>query len=360
MISIDARMLSHSGIGTYLVNLLPRIIAALPPQTFSILGNPEQIREVLGLEEPRVTLIPYSANIYSVQEQLELPRLIPKATQLFWSPHYNIPMFYRGPLLVTIHDMFHLAMPQYVGGWHKRAYARLLFTRLRGQANHILTVSEFSKQEILRLTPSGKQPITVTHLGVDENWSNVTKSQRPYEHPYIIFVGNVKPHKNVRGLLEAFSLIYKDIPHDLVIVGKREGFVTGDETVARQAEVLGQRVVFTGYVSDENLKKYVAGASALVLPSFYEGFGLPPLEAMACSCPVIISNAASLPEVCGDAALYIDPNNPQDIAATIRRLLGYEVLQQQLKQKGLERVKLFSWDKCARETLEVIETLLTR
>lgn len=360
MISVDARMLSHSGIGTYLVNLLPSIIAALPSQRVSLLGDPEKIRAVLSLEEPRVTLIPCSANIYSVQEQLELPRLIPKESKLFWSPHYNIPMFYRGPLLVTIHDMFHLAMPQYVGGWHKRAYARLLFTRLRQQANHILTVSEFSKQEILRLTSSGEQPITVTHLGVDEGWSNVAKGQPLHERPYIIFVGNVKPHKNVRGLLEAFSLIYKEIPHDLVIAGKREGFVTGDEAVAKQAETLGQRVVFTGYVSDENLKKYVVGASTLVLPSFYEGFGLPPLEAMACGCPVIVSNAASLPEVCGDAALYVDPNNPQDIAATIRRLLGDEVLQHQLKQKGLECVKLFSWDKCAMETLQVIETLLTR
>jgi glycosyltransferase involved in cell wall biosynthesis len=359
MISIDARMLSHSGIGTYLVNLLPRIIAASPSQTFSLFGNPEQIRAVIKLEEPRVTLIPCSAPIYSIKEQLELPRLISKETKLLWSPHYNIPMLYRGPLLVTIHDVFHLAMPQYVGGWHKRAYAKLLFARLRGQASHIVTVSEFSRQELLRLTPSGRQPITVTYLGVDESWSTIPKGQLLHRRPYIIFVGNVKPHKNVRGLLEAFSLIYRYISHDLVIVGKREGFVTGDETVARQAETLGKRVVFTGYISDDNLKHYVAGASALVLPSFYEGFGLPPLEAMACGCPVIVSNAASLPEVCGDAALYVDPNNPRDIAATMQHLLSNEVLQDELTQKGLERVKLFSWDKCAQETLQVIQTLLT-
>jgi glycosyltransferase involved in cell wall biosynthesis len=360
MISIDVRMFSNSGIGTYIKHLVPEIIAAQPNQSFALVGYPEEIALLPNTQQPRVTVIPATSEIYSIQEQLELPRLIPKETKLFWSPHYNIPVFYRGRLLVTVHDVFHLAMPQYVGGWHKRFYAKVLFSRLRQQADHILTVSEFSKQELLKFTPRGSQPITVTHLGVDESWFHHSSEPPLYERPYIIFVGNVKPNKNIRGLLEAFSLIYNDVPHDLVIVGKREGFVTGDETVAKQAEVLGQRVVFTGYVSDEYLRRYVAGATALVLPSLYEGFGLPPLEAMACGCPVIVSNVTSLPEVCGDAALYVDPNNPQNIADTMQRLLRDETLQQQLRQRGLEHIKQFTWEKCAQETLSVVHTFLRR
>jgi glycosyltransferase involved in cell wall biosynthesis len=358
MISIDARMLSHSGIGTYLVNLLPRIIDSLPDESFSLLGNSEEIRAVIKTQNARVTLIPCSASIYSIREQLELPRLIPKETKLFWSPHYNIPMLYKGRLLVTIHDVAHLAVPSSLGAWHKKAYAQLLFWQVRYKATAILTVSQFSKEEISRYIPSNNQSITVTHNGIDEAWFEVPKLQRPHERPYIIFVGNVKPHKNVQGLLEAFSLIKDKIPHNLVIVGKREGFISGDEGVAKQAEFLGQRVIFTGYVTDDVLKQYIAHAEALVLPSFYEGFGLPPLEAMACGCPVIVSNAASLPEVCGDAALYCDPHDPKDIAEKIKQLVENPSLQESLRQKGLEQAKRFTWEKCARETLAVIQKVL--
>jgi glycosyltransferase involved in cell wall biosynthesis len=241
---------------------------------------------------------------------------------------------------------------------HKRAYAKLLFIGVRQKASSILTVSQFSKQEIKRLLPSGKQPITVTHHGIDKAWFTLSKMQRPYERPYIIFVGNVKPHKNVRGLLEAFALIQEKIPHDLVIIGKQEGFISGDERVAKQAKALAHRVVFTGYVNDKVLKQYVVHADALVLPSFYEGFGLPPLEAMACGCPVIVSNAASLPEVCGDAALYCNPYDPKDIASTLQRLVTNPALQNELRHKGLEQAKRFSWEKCALETLEVIHKVL--
>jgi glycosyltransferase involved in cell wall biosynthesis len=353
IITVDVRLFQASGIGTYLQNLLPKLIPALPSYSFALIGNPNELINLQNSFGKQVKIISSNTAMYSVKEQLELPHLIPKETTLFWSPHYNIPIFYRGRLLVTVHDVFHLAMPQYVGGWHKRAYAKLLFARLRQQASSILTVSEFSKQELLRLAPAGKQPITVTHLGVDEDWFHVPSKQPLHARPYIIFVGNVKPHKNIRGLLEAFTLVHKTIPHDLVIVGKREGFI-------KQAGVLGSRVVFTGRVSDEQLKQYVARANALVLPSFYEGFGLPPLEAMACGCPVIVSKAASLPEVCGDAALYVDPYKPENIAAQLLRLVNDKPLQDELKQKGLARARQFSWDKCAKETLQVIQGVLER
>jgi glycosyltransferase involved in cell wall biosynthesis len=162
----------------------------------------------------------------------------------------------------------------------------------------------------------------------------------------------------LKTLIETFGLIKDDVPHDLVIVGRREGFITGDETVVAEAATLGDRVRFTGYVGDDLLRQYFAHADALVLPSLYEGFGLPPLEAMACRCPVIVSNAASLPEVCGDAALYCDPHDPTDIADKIRQLTNDMNLQDALRQRGLERAKQFTWEKCAQETLAVIREVL--
>ena len=200
--------------------------------------------------------------------------------------------------------------------------------------------------------------MTPIHIGVDEAWFDVPDRPRPYEKPYVLFVGSVKPHKNVGGLIRALELAQRRIPHDLVIVGRREGLITADEAVAAKAKALGARVHFTGFVRDDLLKQFVKHADALALPSFYEGFGLPPLEAMACGCPALVSNAASLPEACGDAALYCDPHSPEDIAEKLVLLMEDEALRTSLRRKGLERVKRFTWEACAQKTLEVLEKTL--
>ena len=155
------------------------------------------------------------------------------------------------------------------------------------------------------------------------------------------------------------ELAQHHIPHDLVIVGRREGLLTADEAVAAKAEALGTRVHFTGFVEDDLLKQFVKHADALVLPSFYEGFGLPPLEAMACGCPALVSERSPrLPEACGDAALYCDPYNPRDIADKLALLMKDEGLRTSLRQKGLVRAKRFTWEACAEKTLGVLERVL--
>jgi len=148
------------------------------------------------------------------------------------------------------------------------------------------------------------------------------------------------------------------IPIDLVIVGKKEGFVTKDNHVEKQAQKLGDRVSFTGEIDDHTLSNYYANAQTLVLPSLYEGFGLPPLEAMACGCPVIVSDIASLPEVCGDAAVYIDPYDPNDIAEKIKLVVNDGDLREKMRLKGLEHAKMFTWQKCAAQTIRAIERVL--
>lgn len=358
MITIDARWINTSGMGTYLRNLLPGVIAALPDQKFCLLGDVKSLSTLEWSSSINVSLIEANSVMYSLTEQLELIKKIPKETQLFWATHYNIPIFYRGDMLVTVYDLFHLAMPKLVGGWHKRFYAKLMFNMVRWRALAVLTISHFSKKEFCRFTGPTQQSIYPIHLGVAKAWFHIKPSARRYSKKYILFVGNVKPHKNLSALVSAFNLICKHIPHDLVIVGKREGFITGDAVVADLATSLGSRVHFTGYVDDAALHQYFAHAEAMVFPSLYEGFGLPPLEAMAAGCPVLVSNAGPMLEVCGDAALYCDPRNVDDMAQKLFTILNDEPLRMTLRQRGLERASTFTWERCIVQTCDVIRGLL--
>jgi glycosyltransferase involved in cell wall biosynthesis len=233
-----------------------------------------------------------------------------------------------------------------------------MFGAVRRRAAAIMTVSQFTKNELIRFTGEGRQPIYPIHLGVADAWFHIPSSARPYSNKYILYVGNVKPNKNLSALVKAFGLICDKVHHDLVIVGKKEGFITGDGIVAKEAERLGARVQFTGYVNDdESLRQYFAHADALVFPSLYEGFGLPPLEAMAAGCPVLVSTAASLPEICGDAAVFCDPHRPEDIALKLLGLLMNEEMQDKIRRKGYEQARAFTWDRCVAQTCEVIRTL---
>lgn len=357
MITIDARWLNTSGIGTYLRNTLPGVIAACPENEFCLLGDKSVLASLENVTRPNVRLIEARSSMYSLAEQLELARIIPKETRLFWATHYNIPLLYRGKILVTVYDLFHLAMPDLVGGLHKRLYAKIMFLAVHRRAAAIITISQFTKNELIRFVGEGRQPIYPIHLGVADAWLHIPPSARPYPNKYILYAGNVKPHKNLSALVKAFGSICNKVNHDLVIVGKKEGFITGDQIVAKEAKRLGGRVQFTGYVDDDKLRQYFTHADILAFPSLYEGFGLPPLEAMAAGCPVLVSTAASLPEICGDAALYCDPHRHEDIASKLLELLTDEGLRDELRRKGSERARTFTWDKCVNQTCDVIRTL---
>lgn len=354
-LAIDTRMLAHSGIGTYVSNVLPRLIPLYRGGKVHLVGERSELARHAWARGENVSVVDCASPIFSFDEQLRLPRVIPREAGLFWSPQFNIPLLYRGPLVVTVHDVLHLAMPQFMEGVHRRLYARALLGAVRLKADKVICNSHFTAGELMRLVGVKASTIEVVHLGVDEAWFSLDKGMRPQGKPYFVFVGNVKAHKNIARLVQAFREVSKKIPHDLVIVGKKEGFVTGDRRVEGWAAELGARVTFTGLVDDAQVKRYVAGAEALVLPSFYEGFGLPALEAMACGCPAIVSTAASLPEVCGGAALYCDPHDASDIAARMLEVATSEATRAALREKGLAHARRYTWDKCARETLAVIE-----
>jgi glycosyltransferase involved in cell wall biosynthesis len=356
---VDARMWRASGIGRYLRCLLPRVLERLPGKRCAILGDEGDIYAYGWNTSCDVSVVSVRSPVYSIREQLELSRRIPREAALFWSPHYNIPVLFRQRILVTVHDVAHLTLPEYTGDAARRFYSQAMFGFVRRRAEAIITVSEFSRSEIRRRLGARCPPTYVVHDGVEESWFTVESDPRPRPQPYFLFVGNVKPQKNLRALVAAFAAIMSQLPHDLLIVGEHQDLRTADEQVRHRAAQLGSRVVLAGRVTDEELGKYYANAEALVFPSLYEGFGLPPLEAMACGCPVLASSAASIPEVCGDAALYFDPTDVDELARQMLLIASDEALRADLQARGKARARLFSWDKSANKTAVIIQQLLS-
>lgn len=357
-LTIDFRMHNASGIGTYIKNIVPFLISKFD---ITLLGRTNEIQKYEWSKE--VKIIDCSSKIYSIKEQFELPIKIPKC-DIFWSPHYNIPLL---PIkakkrVVTIHDVFHLAFYNTLN-LKQKLYTKIVINQAVNRSDIILTVSEFSANEIKKYTNT-KKDIHVIYNAIDHKKFKVIKEKskldfvrKKYSLPqeFILFVGNVKPHKNLKNLL----LAIKNIEINLVIVGKKEGFITADKDITNIIERynLKNRIIFTGYIEDEDLPIIYNLATLFVFPSLYEGFGIPPLEAQACGCPVICSNAASLPEVCGNSVIYFNPYDVEDIKEKIELVLNNKELQNELKLKGFENVKRFSWEKSAIKIIEIIEGL---
>ena len=366
-LTIDARMIGASGVGRYIRSLLP-YLAENQGFSLTLLGNEEDLNKYGMFNSDRIRIVECNAKIYSLKEQFELAIKIPEACDLFWSPHYNTPLF---PIrakrrVVTIHDVFHLAFLKMLT-LPQKAYARLMFNASARLADKIITVSEFSKSEIIRYTGIDTGKLRIVPCGIDkktfkliEDKDSLQHIKRSYNLPehFILFVGNLKPHKNLTTLLKAFDILIHENAVDcgLVIVGKKEGFISGDSdihSIIENSRNLRERVTLTGYIEDKDVPVIYNLASVFVLPSLYEGFGLPPLEAMACGCPVIVSDIASIREVCGDAAYYVDPYDADYMAQCIYKVLSDETLRQYLQQKGAERSKLFSWEDSAGKLINI-------
>ncbi len=345
---IDARMKDSSGIGTYLRNLIPFFQQS---EDFS----------VTLLEETK-------APPYSLKEQLLLPLRIPPC-DLFWSPHFNIPLL---PIraqrrIVTIHDVFLITELSPLKP-HEKWYARRLLTRAVKTASLILTASEFSKREIQKYLKVEEDKIQVIHSGIDH--SLFARSRDPQEEqeilrkhavswPYILFVGNLKPHKNVQGLLEAYALWLERQGREvhLVLIGQEFASFPIRERILREEKFRGQ-VHFLNQVKDSELPVFYRNARVTVLPSFYEGFGFPPLEAMSAGSPVIVSSQGSLEEVCGKAAVYIDPESPASLCSALERVLQESGLRQELISLGSYQVNNFRWAEAGKRYVKTFSDLL--
>lgn len=359
-IVVDARMIASSGIGTYLRNTLPRMIAKRPDWRFVLLGSRERLADAGLGPTDKVEIRESDAPVYSIREQLAFATSAPRRADLFWAPHYNIPLGRTPRLVVTVHDVMHLTLPEYTRRWLRRQYARGMYGAMRRRASAVICVSDFTRRELLRVVGNGPA-VHVVHNGVHPSWFELSGSadSTPAARPYVVFVGLAKPHKNIGGLLEAFAMIRDRVPHELVLVGSnRDGLRTVDQGIDDMVATLSGRVRFADRLEFPALQRCIAGADVLVQPSFCEGFGLPPLEAMAAGTPCLVSRIDPLMEVCQDAAAYCNPRDPADIARELLRLLEDRAAAEALRERGRERARAFSWDRTATETLAVFEQVL--
>ena len=290
-------------------------------------------------------------------EQVYLPSLL--HGRLLWSPNNT------GPLAVsrqvcTIHDLIPLDHPE----WFNRRFAawyEWLLPRLAKRVRPIIAISQFTKHRIMERLGVPTEKITVIPNGVDERFSpkpqkaieGVRRSLGINSPAYLLCVGSLEPRKNLSRLLQAWARVQSCLPDDVeLVVAGAQGNARVFETVSFDSPP--PRVLFTGYVSDQQLPYLYAGALALVYPSLYEGFGLPPLEAMACGTPVVTSRTTSLPEVVGDAAVLVNPEDVESIAAGVLRLVSSETLRRTLVERGLRRVREITWERAAGQTLQVL------
>lgn len=352
-ITVDSRMINSSGIGTVLQNILKRLIPQCKEYFFYLIGDVIELDKFKFVHLPNVNCINCTAPIYSIREQWDLVRKIPPKTDLFWSPHYNIPIFYNGKMMVTIHDVFHLAMCRHIKEIHKYIYAKLMFLVIAKKVDYILCDSLFTKNELYKYINLDYGKTKVVYAGIDEFWFDKSiNDSSQLNKPYILYVGNVKPHKNLIRLVKAFSLLTNVIPHNLVIVGQKDGFITSDKQVEILAGKLKDRIKFTGKISKKDLRKYYHNADIFVFPSLYEGFGLPPMEAMAAGCKKIIcSDIPALKEIYGDYVRYVNPYNIDDISSSILRFIQ----EKNYTKNSFENLfKKFSWDKAVLQVKELI------
>jgi len=361
-IGIDARKLHDFGIGTYIRNLV-RHLARLDRETDYVLLCRGEDRAALATLGENFRPVTESSPTYSIAEQVTIPLALKReGVTLFHAPHYVLPPLVRCRSVVTIHDCIHLMFPQYLPSRLALRYARTSIRLAARRATRVLTVSESSKRDILRFVDAPPDKIDVIYNAYDERFGiepcedDVVRVRERYQlhDEFVLYAGNVKPHKNLERLIEAFDLVRKRGLDRLKLV------IIGDEistyAALRRAvhrHQLHKYVRFLGYMSEETLAVMYRLAGVFVFPSLYEGFGLPPLEAMASGTPVVTSNLSSLPEVTGDSAMLIDPYDPESIALGIYRVLTDESLRRDLRQKGIARAQTFSWEQSVRRVREI-------
>lgn len=371
-IGIDCRMYSSkfTGIGRYVFELVDHVSKYDNDNEYVLFfNNPEY--KTFNPPHTSIKKVLADVPIYSLQEQTKLLSLLNKEKlDLMHFTHFNAPLLYFRPSVVTIHD---LTLSFYPGkkkhSWlHRLGYHVTLRSTVK-KAKHVITISQNSKKDLMSLLRTPEKKITVIPQGVGEEFKPVTDTKRikatlkkyDIKKPFLLYTGVWRSHKNIPTLVKAFHLLRKTFNIDdlrLVITGKDDPFYPEVRQTATSLHE-DKHVLFPGLVSEQELLDLYTAATIYVFPSLYEGFGLPPLEAMACKTPVAASEVSSIPEVCGKGnAVYFDPKDSQDMAHKIYALLKNNSLQHDLVHKGLQRVKQFTWSSMAQSTLTVYSTCL--
>jgi len=358
-IAIDARKWRDYGIGTYVRNVVRHLALIDRETTYFLFCNEADESTLRDLAENFVPVVEHAAG-YSLAEHISIPRKLRQlGADLYHSPHYVLPLLCPKAAVVTIHDCIHLLFPEYLPNRMAKRYAWFMMRNAVHRSELILTVSEASRHDILSFYPEADpEKLQVVPNSIDEailedpGEEEMERVRERYQirGRFVLYAGNIKPHKNLARLIAAFGLLKQRGGHEdvkLLIIGDE---VNRYGSLRRSVEAAGVRqdVRFFGFVPDHTLSALYRLASVFAFPSLYEGFGLPPLEAMACGTPVVTSRISSLPEVVGNAAVLVDPYSVEDIAAGLERVLGDADLRASLVQRGRARVQDFSWQRSAR------------
>ncbi len=358
---------AKSGVGQYIYALLDSAVRLAPEDQFLVYCNqanqpnytydtPNSSTKVWGLSGAR-------RPVRLSYEYAFLPgELRREGLDVFHGASNFLPTRRACPYVVTIHDLSYHVHPERCPPV-RRYYWYAMTSRTVSVADLIITISENSRRDIIRFFPGTESRIRVVpeaahsrfvQLQHQREESAMARLEQELDgRPYVLYLGTLEPGKNVARTVRAFDSIAERFPnHQLVLAGDK-GWLFQSVFDAIAGAAHRDRIKYVGHVTDSEAVALFNYADLCVFPSLYEGFGLPPLEAMACGCPVVTSNRSSIPEVVGDAAIQVNPESEEELAAAMARVLESSALQQEMAQAGLQRAKQFSWDRCAEETLAV-------
>jgi glycosyltransferase involved in cell wall biosynthesis len=367
-LDVSAAVHRRAGLGRY-AESLARALAPLLPGSLALFYNREQgIEPLPGLESLPARSValgykPWRMLVWLGQlAHVGFNRLTPDAGLFHATEHLLLPL--RGvPTVLTVHDLIFRLLP----GQHKplnRWYLNLSMPLFCRRAAHIIAISEQTRRDVVSAYDIPAEKISVIYEAADPRFrppgpEAIAAARARYHLPerYLLFVGTIEPRKNLTRLLAAFERLHTENLTDALVLAGRRGWLTGEFDAALERSPSQRAVIFPGFVADEDLPAVYAGAQVLTMPSLYEGFGLPVLEAMACGTPVACSNNSSLPEIAGDAALLFDPTDVESISDALGRILRDAELQAHLRDAGTRQASRFSWERTAQETLAVYRRL---
>lgn len=364
-IGIDAREIKNgmTGIGRYLTEII-KYVSKVPYEYFLYYSNSPE--DDLSCSNVQVRILRAHKLLW---DHIILPKALSKdKIDLFFSPYYKKPWSLKCKSIITVHDLNPLFNENFPF-WY-RIYFKCVVKRSINSADFIIVPSKYIKEQILRIFMTDKSKIIVNPYAVDDIFCRIIEDKdylrlilEKYDikSDYILYVGNLMLHKNVAFLIKAYSRLSEDIKnkYKLVICGSKDWTYKQLVKLAYKLDVVNN-IIFTGFVSNDDLIYIYNGASLFVFPSLREGFGFPPLEAMACGIPVIVSNVTSLPEVVGDAGILINPYDIQELIRAMNDIFTDKELRNNLIEKGLNRVKQFSVEKMRSRVLEIFENLIDK
>jgi glycosyltransferase involved in cell wall biosynthesis len=373
-IGLNAHLLSLSrsyraaGINWYIYNLLRHLPEVGAQHRYTAFLGDKKAKQAFPELETKMTSLPtVNPAVRIFWEQTVQPvQLLKEGMDLLHSLAFVQPLFLSCPGIITIYDLSFILFPE---RFHplKRLYLRWGTYYSARRAQRIIAISASTKRDISKLLGIADNKVDVVPCGADEDFQPMENQQilddfrgkRGLPERIILFVGTIEPRKNLTALLKGYALLKKRTPPPRLVIAGAKGW--HHQEVFSAVEELGLRedVIFPGYIPQEDLPLWYNAAELFIYPSLYEGLGLPPLEAMACGTPVITSNTSSLPEVVGEAGILVDPHSVEEIAEAMQRLLTDSSLQAEMRTRGLDRAREFSWQKAAQRTVRVYEQAMT-